>query len=373
MKEKFSLKDHLFKPDKIYFLAEKIVHVYPAFKKDKFIKEILDSFPNLELKERITHIRICLEHYLPKDYLKALEIILQALPEPLDNSLKDNDFGDFIYAPFHDYVAHNGCTKEHLKTSLSALKELTKRFSAEDAIRYFINAFPKETIETLKIWSTDENYHVRRLCSEGTRPALPWAKKIKLDVLEALPILDTLYSDSTRYVTRSVANHLNDLSKINPDLVIDLLEKWKTENKQSPEELNYIIKHALRTLIKKGHSRALTFLGFGESVVHLSDLKFFETVSIGQYQEFSFEIYSPENQKIVVDYILYFQNKQGKMQNKKVYKIQSFQMKEEETKLISKKHYFKSDMSTRILYNGIHQIDIQVNGEILTSFTFDLI
>ena len=156
----------------------------------------------------------CLKKYLPADYAEAVNILLKALPEPLNENRTDDDFGDFIYAPYSDFVAHYGCIEANLAFSLAALKEMTKRFSAEDAIRYFINAFPKETLKTLYAWTSDSNYHVRRLCSEGTRPKLPWSQKINIPPEDALPILHALFADKTRYVTRSVANHLNDIAKI---------------------------------------------------------------------------------------------------------------------------------------------------------------
>ena len=143
MKEKFSLKDELFNPPKVEKLANEIAKVYPAFKDTDFTKEVLEKFPSLELKERIYHIREMLYLYLPSEYDRAIEIILKALPLELDPTKSDDDFGDFIYAPYGDYVATYGCSQEHLELSLFSLCEITKRFSMEDAIRSFINSFPK--------------------------------------------------------------------------------------------------------------------------------------------------------------------------------------------------------------------------------------
>jgi hypothetical protein len=137
--------------------------------------------------------------------------------------------------------------------------------------------------------------------------------------------------------------------------------------------MNYIIRHSLRTLVKNGHPDALSFLGYGKSPVELSNLTFFDTVKMGKTQAFSFELISHEEQKVVVDYIVYFQNKQGKMSNKKIYKIKTLQMQAGKAQKIYKEHFFKSEMSTRVLYEGVHRIDIQVNGNIVSSFTFDLI
>ncbi len=372
-KEKFSLKDHLFNAPKVVFLAEAISAVYPNFQKNTFEKEVLDAFPSLELKERIAHIRQCLRKYLPTDYREAVGIILNALPAPLDANLTDDDFGDFIHAPYNDFVAYYGCDAENLTFSLAALKEITQRFSAEDSIRFFINAFPNETMQTLEAWSKDSNYHVRRLCSEGSRPKLPWSQKINISAETALPILHQLHADKTRYVTRSVANHLNDIAKNKPDLVIETLKKWQKTKQQSEKELSFILKHSLRTLIKLGNAEALALLGFGDSQqVEINHLQFDDTVKIGEKLNFSFHLHAQAEKALMIDYVVHFQNKQGVMSNKKIFKLQSIDATADSKIHINKRHLFKADMTTRQLYTGTHKIEIQVNGMILAGFEFEL-
>lgn len=374
MKEKFSLKDHLFNSEKVAFLAETISKVYPEFESSRFQKEVVDAFPVLELKQRIAHIRDCLKKHLPTDYTEAVAIILKALPPPLDETLTDNDFGNFIHAPYSDFVAHYGCSREHLGFSLSALKEITKRFTCEDAIRYFINAFPKETMALLTEWSSDNNYHVRRLCSEGTRPKLPWSQKINIDVAETLPILNQLYADRTRYVTRSVANHLNDIAKSRPDLALKTLKNWQKSQKQTDAEMAFITKHALRTLVKEGHNEALFLLGFGNSDnILISNLAYDNSVKIGTALSFSFTLTAQEGKNVVIDYIVYFQSKQGTLSNRKVFKLKSFDIAANVPMMITKNHVFRSDMTTRQLYRGLHRLEIQINGTVLDSFEFDLV
>ncbi|MBZ0243392.1 MAG: hypothetical protein K8F24_09280, partial [Bacteroidales bacterium] len=180
--KKVLLKDQLFNQVKVERLACEIEQVYPAFERSAFVHEVMAGFPARELKERISWMTACLRKYLPDGYKKVVSVMLKALPEPCDPGLSDNDFGDFIYTPYTDFVAQYGCTKAHLDFSLHALREMTTRFSAEDAIRYFINTFPEETLKALLIWSKDDHYHVRRLASEGTRPKLPWSQKIVIPV-----------------------------------------------------------------------------------------------------------------------------------------------------------------------------------------------
>ncbi|MFN8365976.1 MAG: DNA alkylation repair protein [Candidatus Kapaibacterium sp.] len=372
--EKFLLKDHLFNKQKVAFLAERIYNVHPQFNVQQFKHDVLAEFPQLELKQRITHISTCLQKHLPDSYPTAVHIICNALPEPLDESLTDNDFGDFIYAPFGEFVARYGCTSTHLTISLQALKEITKRFSTEFAIRFFINAFPQETMAELSNWCNDSNYHVRRLCSEGTRPSLPWAQKVTLDTKTTLPILTTLFADSTRYVTRSVANHLNDISKTEPQVVLDTLSAWKNSGKQQPEEMDFIIKHALRTLVKQGNPEALRLLGFGNSNhIQLHNVQHSTTVLVGNALEFSFEITSKQEKSAIVDYILTFTNKQGITANKKVFKLKTLSLQKNTPVVVTKRHPLRANMTTRQLYPGTHTVDIQVNGTVLHTFSFELV
>jgi 3-methyladenine DNA glycosylase AlkC len=374
MKEKFSLKDHLFNAPKIAFLADSIQKVYPTFEKSNFEQNVLKLFPQLELKARIAHIRTCLKAHLPADYTEAVQILLASLPAPLSESLSDDDFGDFIYAPYSDFVAYYGCTEAHLSFSLNALKAITQRFSAEDAIRYFINAHPTSTLNTLMEWATDKNYHVRRLCSEGTRPKLPWSQQIRMKPEAALPILHQLFADKTRYVTRSVANHLNDLSKINPDLVFDTLAAWRSSGKQQTVEMNFIVKHALRTLVKAAHLKVFLFLEIGDSAgISLSEVLYNKIVKIGDFLEFSFEINAVSAKNLVIDYVLHFQSRRGILSNQKVFKLQTVAVNPNRPVTIQKRHCFKADMTTRKWYPGMHKIELQLNGNRLAQFEFELV
>lgn len=364
MTEKVLLKDILFNKAKVEQIAGEVHRVYPSFKRNEFVRDVVAKFPELELKARISWIAECLKEYLPRNYGRAVGILVEALPESNNPALSDNDFGDFIYAPYAEYVAKNGCTKEHLRLSFDALYEMTQRFSAEDAIRYFINTFPKETVKELLRWSKDAHYHVRRLCSEGTRPKLPWSQKINIPITVPIPILDNLFCDRTRFVTRSVANHINDISKIDPDLALDTLANWQKSGKQSPKEMDYIVRHALRTLIKAGDPKAMSMLGFSDvSRVRVSNFSVPKQVSMNTALEFSFTIQAKEDVNVIIDYILYFQNKMGKLNSKKVYKLAKIALTKNKPVVVSKRHVLKAGMSTRTLFPGEHNVEIQVNGK----------
>jgi 3-methyladenine DNA glycosylase AlkC len=373
MKEKFSLKDQLFNPVKIGLLSASLQNVYPDFERHLFENEIIEQLPQLELKARIKTISKSLQKYLPQDYKTAVHILINALPEALDESKTDNDFGDFIYAPFAEFIATFGCNAEHLFFSLNALKEITKRFSAEFSIRAFINKFPQETLIVIEDWASDKNYHVRRLSSEGTRPKLPWAEKINISYDSTLSILQKLYHDKTRYVTRSVANHLNDISKINPEMVLSVLKNWEEKGNQESKEFEFIKNHSLRTLIKSGFAPALAYLGYTPDIsLNIKKLGFEKTLKIGDSLYFSFELEVESDFDAVIDYIVHFQNKSGKMNSKKVFKLKKQKLISKSVNVISKKHQFKADMSTKKLYPGQHKIEIQINGKIIDGFEFEL-
>lgn len=372
-KTKFSLKDQLFNPQKVDYLIGLFLAADSSFPAQEFRDEVLDAFPDLELKERITHIARCLHRVLPDDYVDTLGVILRSLPPRLDPTLTDDDFGDFIIAPLHSFVALYGCSAEHLDRSLQALREITMRFSAEDSIRYFINAFPEETLAFLEDCAQDANYHVRRLASEGTRPKLPWAQKLTIDHRRPLPLLEELFADPTRYVTRSVANHLNDLAKIEPPLVCETLQRWKASGRQSAKEMDFILRHSLRTLVKKGDPEALGLLGYGDTPkVTVSELQAQSTqVVIGESLQFSFELTAQKAQKLMVDYVMHFANPKGTA-SQKVFKLKKLDLAAGERMRLEKKHRLQP-MTTRSLYAGEHRITLQINGQPFDSLTFQLV
>ena len=373
MSDKFSLKDHLFNKKSVTYFADLFYVHDSSFPKDSFIKNVLKDFPELELKERISRMRIELERTLPGNYPTTLRVLLRALPAELDPTNIDDDFGDFILAPLGNFIEEKGCNKKYLEMSLSALRECTKRFSVEHDMRYFINEFPKESLDFLTEGIHSKNYHVRRLSSECLRPKLPWSININFDYMMAVPLLDVLFADTTRYVTRSVANHMNDISKINPEFVVAKLLKWKRTGKQDKKEMEFIINHSLRTLVKKGDKKALSLLGYSpEPKINILNFSMeTPTVKIGETLEFSFEINSLENQNLMIDYIVHHRLKSG-FTNPKVFKIKKGEFQKGELISINKKQPFRI-MTTKKLYPGEHLCEIQINGTIFYKFNFKLV
>ena len=243
-------------------LAQNIHFVYPSFNESRFIDETLRNIEDLGLKERSAHIAMSLKTFLPQVYSEALDILLKSLTPPL-KATEGNGLAGLFYMPhcrfieeFGGDISYNN-TIDPFDVSMSAQYELTTRFTCEYSVRPFIVKDESRTLQLFYQWMNDENPHVRRLCSEGTRPRLPWAKKIDSFISNptpCIPILECLKDDPDLYVRRSVANHVGDIAKDNLEVALSLCEKW-LEN-ASPER-KWVIRHALRNPVKRNEKRAI--------------------------------------------------------------------------------------------------------------------
>lgn len=370
---KFSLKDHLFNRQRVQYLASRFVAADSGFDAERFVRDVVAQFPDLELKQRIAHIASILEVHLAADFRVAAQQIIAALPPPLDPRRTDDDFGDFIFAPLGQFVVRHGLSEQHLKLSLRTLKQLTMRFSMEDSLRYFINEYPDQTFEELRRWSTDKNYHVRRLVSEATRPRLPWSGRLVTDIHRPLEFLNTLHADPTRYVTRSIANHLNDIAKADSAVVIKTLKTWHQLARQRPAELQWMTNHALRTLVKQGDALALELLGFRKQPgILVSPIELSTTcVAPGDAISFQFEVTAERDERLLIDYVIDFMKANGKPAEK-VFKLKQFELAKGRTQTIAKRHPFRAGASTFTLYPGTHHLTLQINGRRYSSATFEM-
>lgn len=363
--EKYVLKDELFNVDTVKKLSSCIKSVYSPFEENNFFDEIIKEMVTLELKERVTLIRLKLEYYLPNDFIESTNILLKSLQHIPDS-------GDFVFASYSEYVEFNGCNEKYLELSLKMLGEYTKWFSAEFVIRRFINTFPEITYNKMLMWSLSDDHDQRRLASEGLRPKLPWAKKIDFDYKLGVKPLDHLYYDDERYVVRSVANHLNDVSKIDPDFVVELLKKWRMTDKQTQKEMDYLINHSLRTSVKKGHVGSLALLGYHQDpeivVENLTILN--SDIIIGDSLQFKFDILSMAEEQLMIDFKVRYPMANGKTSDK-VFKIKKLKLSKNQRVTISKKHAFKV-MTTKRLYSGSYLLMIQINGKTYSEHVFTI-
>jgi len=235
-------------------LAENLQFVYPEFDTTNFVKDAMNSIDELSITERSNHIAKSMNKYLPDNYSEAIAIILNSLTPPLEKT-EGNGLAILFYMPHCSFIANYGL--DDFDVSMNAQYELTKRFTCEYSIRPFIVSQQMRTMETLHKWMKDKDPHVRRLCSEGTRPRLPWSTKIDSFIKDPSPtlvILEYLKNDEDLYVRRSVANHLGDIAKDHLELALQICEKW-LENAST--ELKWVIRHALRNPVKKGNKKAL--------------------------------------------------------------------------------------------------------------------
>lgn len=253
---------HVLGAEAIDCLAKNILLVYPQFDAETFCETASDGLEPLGILERGQHLARALRRCLPEKFSTAIEILLASLTPPLTRT-DDIGLAVFFYLPHVCFVAEYGLEPEEndghdpFEVSMRAQYELTKRFSAEFSIRPFLIRQQERTLSRLLEWTSDPDPHVRRLCSEGTRPRLPWATRIPAFVSNpepVLPILDALKNDQSLYVRRSVANHLGDIAKDHPELVFKICECWLAE---SSSEIKWLIRHALRHPAKKGDKTAL--------------------------------------------------------------------------------------------------------------------
>lgn len=360
-KASFSLKDQLFNRGKVAALSARFAAADPGFDAPGFTGAVMAKLPELELKQRITWIADVLAGHLPGEFARAAGIIEAALPPPLDPGLCDNDFGDFIHAPLGDYVARFG--QDEPEMALDLLHAITQRFSMEWAIRPFITGHPDLACDRLRAWCGDPNYHVRRLVSEGTRPRLPWAPRIVMDAGLRADLLDRLHADPTRYVTRSVANHLGDVAKTDLDAVLAQLARWRAGGRQAEAELAWMERHALRGPVKAGHAAALGFLGYApDPPVSVTLALSRNSVAIGGAVELTVQITAQAACRVIVDYVIDFVKASGRTAPK-VFKLRELSLEPGMPVVLTKLHRFKGDATTFRLYPGATRVRAQINGQ----------
>lgn len=356
----FSLKDQLFNAESLGDLADDYAAALPGFDRDAFLKAALSGIPDRTLLACLDWFADCLEPYLAPDFPAMADQLEAALPPRLDPSLRDDDFGRFIHAVPGVLAVRHGL--EYPERALDLLHAATQRFSMEFYIRPFLNRWPEMTLARLEAWAGDENYHVRRLVSEGTRPKLPWAGKVDVGLDQTLPLLDRLHGDPTRFVTRSVANHLNDIAKTEPDPVLDRLAGWAASGEQVEKEHQWMRRHALRTLVKSGHAGAMEMLGYARDVpLDVQVEVATPVVARGAALEFEVCVTGEQAMSVLVDYRLRFARPGGKM-GEKVFKLKVGRLEAGRPFVLRKVHKLKANATTFVLYPGMHGLVIQVNG-----------
>lgn len=350
-------------------LRDRITGVYPEFDGQGFVEKASTDLTQLELKARVSHIIDALATYLPPGFCQTARI-LEQFADNWNQQSAERNWTSYAAWPVIDYVSVYGLA--YPQRAFSVLEKLTPLFTAEFAIRPFVQQHFALTYQQMLRWAEHEHDHVRRLASEGLRPRLPWASHIaalRADPSPLWPLLNKLKADPSLYVRRSVANNLNDISKDHPEQVLAICRSWQQDNNQ---DTDWVIRHGLRTMVKSGVEAVYPLLGFTEHP-QLSDIKLTLAVTklaVGQSLEFTLDLKSEQSQQLVIDYRISFVRAKEK-QGYKVFKWKNIQLAPHQRMQLKNTHSFKP-ISTRRYYPGTHTIEILVNGNTVARTTFEL-
>lgn len=355
-----SLLKDLFSPAFLQQLSVLCQHHCPTFDSPQFLQQTQGSdWELLELKARVRRISHSLNQSLNLAYTDAITVLIPV----------SSHFSGLQGFVFPDYVEVYGLNDPH--TSFKALAHFTCYSTGEFAIRPFFQRYPELTLAQMKLWACSANLHLRRLASEGSRPRLPWGmalKAYKKDPLPLLPILEQLKADTEPYVQRSVANHLNDISKDHPELVLDIAQQWFGQHSVT----DWVIKHALRGLLKQAHPGAMALFDLQQLPLQVRLDMFNARVSAEQPLHFGLELSGPEElqAKLRLEYKIGYRKKSGQL-NYKVFQLSTKQWTGQNLKFERRQSFV--DLTTRKHYPGLHHLQIMLNGHCYAESFFELI
>ncbi|MFO1265729.1 MAG: DNA alkylation repair protein [Rubrivivax sp.] len=358
-------------------LARQAQRLHLRFDAEAFAAEAAQGLAALELKARAMHIAGALEHHLPADFAAAATLIEAALAPPAETEEAgqmprgDAGLAGWILWPVGEFIARRGIGDP--ERALAALHALTQRFSGEFAIRPFIAAHPQLVFAVLARWVHDPSVHVRRLASEGSRPRLPWGMRLEslvADPSPTLPLLRALQDDASAYVRRSVANHLNDIAKDHPALVT----AWVREHlPHATPERRALLRHASRTLIKRGDAAMLAVWGLGrpfkgEAALRLTPAR----VALGGAVQLTLALRSgaARAQPLAIDIVVHHVKANGGT-SPKVFKGWQLTLAPREARTLTKNQPMRP-VTTRTHYAGRHRVVVQINGRPAAEAAFSL-
>jgi 3-methyladenine DNA glycosylase AlkC len=363
-----------FSPTLVRRLAADLARAHPRFPVNPFVKDACAGLDALELLDRGRHIARALGTHLPAAYPDAIDVLLRSLgPEHATDELLGAGMAPFFYLPHTMFVAERGL--DHFDLSMRAQHELTRRFSAESSIRPYIAKDPERAFALLREWTNDPNAHVRRLVSEGTRLRLPWAPRVAwLDANpeRVLALLELLKDDPSTMVRRSVANNLNDLGKVRPDLLNRTAAAWLEGDGGASPERRALIEHALRGAVKRGDAAALRLLGFGKKALVSLERVAFEPrrVKIGGRVAMTFTLRSTARapQDLLIDVAVHFVKARG-VTGAKIFKLKRLTLAPRE-QVDLQTSFSLAIHTTRVPQPGDHAVDVIVNGQRIPAGSF---
>lgn len=253
---------HLLDDKLVALIAESFAAVAPHFDSTAFCKEANTDLQTLAFKDRARQIARALNQQLSQDSGQACTTMIQALGPKLQVT-ENYGLAPLFYLPHSEWITTYA--QQNFEHGMQLNYELTQRYTAEFSIRPFLVEHETAALQRLTAWCEDPNPHVRRLVSEGSRPRLPWAprlRNIQAHPQHTLQLLERLKDDPVRYVRRSVANHLGDIAKEQLELVLDICARWLKESQNmsdasQAENRRWLLRHALRYPAKQGNPDAL--------------------------------------------------------------------------------------------------------------------
>lgn len=352
----------IFNRERLRHFARETEAVWPDFDQKRFMKLATSGLDELGIMQRMRQTAVSLHETLPEDFRRALPILRDLAPRIGHG---------FASITLSEFVALYG--QKHFDLSLDALKFFTRFGSSEFAVRHFLVADFGRTIAVMRQWADDENEHVRRLASEGSRPRLPWSFQLRnliADPSPTAPILEALKADPSLYVRKSVANHLNDIGKDHPDRLLERVSGWDLSDKHTA----WIARHALRTLIKKGDARALALIGTtGKAEVRVEAFAIEPAkIRLGERITTKARLASTSTapQRLVIDYAVHYPKKNGI--SRKVFKLKETELPANAGCELAISQTVK-DFTTRKHNAGFHRVELMVNGEVLAESGFELV
>jgi 3-methyladenine DNA glycosylase AlkC len=355
-------------------LAGMLSAAWPAFPAAAFERDALRGLASKELLARGDHIAGALRVHLPPDVGEALAVLERALgPELPEQGLEGAGLSPFVYLPVVSYVRAHGLAA--FDAAIRLQHALTQRFTAEWSIRPFLEAEPERTLAILRRWARDPSPHVRRLVSEGTRPRLPWAPRLRRfadDPGPTLALLELLKDDPSSYVRRSVANHLNDVGKDHPALLLALARRWL---RGATPERRALVAHALRSLARHGDREALALLGHGAAPrVALRDVSIVPArVPIGGAIRFEATVVSraAEPQALAVNLAVHYVKARGEARPKR-FKLRPLRLPPGGEARVSRSLSLEQ-RTTRRHHPGVHRVELVLNGVAHAAGAFEVV
>lgn len=338
------------------------------FDRARFLARIFSpEFAAMELKQRMSHTIEAIAEFLPDDFEAGAASLCSLVDDLKSAGLSEQSF-EFMFLP--EYIETRGL--EHFDIAVDSFERVTQFTSCEFAVRPFIQQYGARMIERMVGWSTHDNHWVRRLASEGSRPRLPWAMALpalKQDPVPLLPILENLKQDPSETVRRSVANNLNDISRDNPDFVIERLRAWQALG----PETDALLRHACRTLLKQAEPRVMAMFGYRlEGFVVREFEVSTPAVEFGDDLVFSFMVENTgaSSLKLRLEYAVHHLRKNGDL-SKKVFKISERELATGEVLRVERRHPIRP-ITTRVYYPGTHRVAAIANGVESPTVDFEL-